>query len=85
MSNILPFLREAVFDPETTKVMSEAFDMACLALAGHGDIARLQQDLAKRIIQHAQYGERDPARLCDAALSALGFDRKTGWPGRTAS
>lgn len=73
MADILPFLREAVFDAEATTTMSEAFEMACKALPAGRDSEQLREGLAKRIIQHAQYGERNPVRLCAAALAAVGI------------
>lgn len=70
MALILTFLKEASFDPDTTQSMGEAFDRAC-QFAQTREPAILEA-LAKRILAHAQQGERNPDRLCQAALSALG-------------
>ena len=51
------------FDPEAITEMSEALEAACIELGeGARNIAAL------RIIAAARLGERDPARLREAAL-----------------
>ena len=77
MTSIIPFLRQNVFDPETTKVMGEAYDAACTELANGGSPALVKEVIAKRIIEAAKKGERDPKRLCAKALDALGLNRPT--------
>ena len=62
------------FDSEMTKNMGEAFDTACNELGGSGQPAVVKEIIAKRIINAARNGERDPHRLCDEALHALGID-----------
>ena len=75
MGSILPFARNESFDPETVRIMSAAFDAAWKELldVGHASTTRYKANatreaLAKRIIDIARRGERDPARLCLAAL-----------------
>lgn len=71
MSSILRFVPRGVFDDVTTRVMGEAFDAACKELHDTGQPEIVHEVLAKRIIKAAQRGERDVARLRDAALAAL--------------
>jgi hypothetical protein len=66
-------LQGAVFDPAATHVMGEAFDCACRSLRGIGQVGSVREIIAKRIIEVAREGERDPDRLCDYALHGLDF------------
>jgi hypothetical protein len=52
--------------------MGDAFDAACKELRDTGQPAVAREVLAERIIALARSGERDPARLRDAALAAFG-------------
>ena len=67
---ITPFLDgdASKFDPETKRVMGVAFEMACVALrlADRGD--RANEMLARRIIELAKAGERNPDVLCEGVL-----------------
>jgi hypothetical protein len=60
--------RGASPDPETIRVMGIAFEMALVALrlADCGDLAN--EVVARRIINLAKAGERDPERLCEAMM-----------------
>jgi hypothetical protein len=82
VASILPFIqkRGVVFDDHATKVMGEAFDAACRELHDIGQPALVYGMIAKRIIETAHKGERDPVRLRDAGVAALGFsgDSKAG-------
>jgi hypothetical protein len=78
MTSIIPFVRQNVFDAETTRVMGEAYDAACGELGNGGTPALVKEVIAKRIIEAAKKGERDPQRLCAKALDALGMN---GHPG----
>src|ERR1700716_3162862 len=60
------------FDPEITRLMGIAFEMALVALQRTDGIVNPTRDaVAKKIIELAKAGERDPEHLCDAALQAL--------------
>jgi hypothetical protein len=73
----VPFLEGAVFDPTATHAMGEAFDCACRLLHDIGELDNaLKQVIAKRIIEVARGGERNPNKLCEHALQALGFLHK---------
>ena len=76
MASILPFIRKAgaAFDDRMTAIMGEAFDSACRELNDSGQPPIVYEVIAKRIIDGARAGERDPLRLRNAALAALGFD-----------
>jgi hypothetical protein len=77
MASILPFIRKAgaVFDDSATQIMGEAFDDACKELHDTGQPAVVYEVIAKRIVDAAKNGERDLARLRNAGLAALGFDK----------
>jgi hypothetical protein len=53
--------------------MGKAFDRACQSLHDNGQPDLVRQIIAKRIIEVARKGERDPDELCARALQALGF------------
>jgi hypothetical protein len=59
------------FDPEAIAAMVEAFDAAFEALDDMGQPKIVLEIIAQRIIEAAKRGERDPARLVEAALPWL--------------
>ena len=65
---ITPFLDGTKFDPEAKRVLSVAFEMArvALRLADRGDLTN--EIIAKRIIELAKAGERNPDLLCEGVL-----------------
>jgi hypothetical protein len=77
----LPFpLRSdaSAFDPETISILNDAFENAWQSLNSGGSNVHLggheqqtSEILARRIIDLAKLGERDPRRLRDAALAHL--------------
>jgi hypothetical protein len=76
VASILPFIRaRADFDDETTRIMGEAFDAARATLQDRGQPQIVYEIIAKRIIEAAKKGERDPTRLRDAGLAALGYKK----------
>lgn len=69
-TTVIPFAHDAVFDPETTQIMGQAYESACEAL----DIEQpeiVKTLIAKRIIALAKTGERDANQLCRRALKAV--------------
>jgi hypothetical protein len=80
LATILQFIKKAglagVFDDHATKVMGEAFDAARKALHDAGQPDLVYEVIAKRIVDAAKSGERDPEKLRDWALTAFG--RKKG-------
>lgn len=79
MASILPFIQTQVdFDDHATRVMGEAFDAACAHLDETGLPKIVREIIAKRIIDAAKNGERNPIRLRELALAALDPDRPRG-------
>jgi hypothetical protein len=62
------------FDDAATLVMGEAFDRACASLHRFGSLVTAREMIAKRIIDAASNGERDPIRLCEQALIPFGIE-----------
>ena len=62
------FIQSSAFEPETISAMSEVLHAAFEELkdTGEPDVAR--ERIAARIVAAARLGERDPARLLEAAL-----------------
>jgi hypothetical protein len=54
--------------------MGEAFDAACQALQKKGQPSVIYEVVAKRIIESARKGERDPVRLRNAAVANMRFE-----------
>ena len=67
-------IQDVWFDDETMRAMSEAFDQACDALGKFGEGVTVREIIAKRIIEVAKNGERNPVRFYQQALKALGID-----------
>ena len=64
---IRPHLDGQKFDSETIRVMGLAeMALVALRLADRGDLAN--EVLARRIVDLAKAGERDPERLCEGVL-----------------
>jgi hypothetical protein len=71
-------LGNGAFDPETASLLASAFESAWETvkksgspLAADGQALSMREILARRIIDSAQTGERDPKRLINDALSHL--------------
>ena len=60
---IRPLLQDGVFSPEDITALATAFEdtLRALGLVDRSDPAVLM--VAKRIIEHAKHGERNPTRL----------------------
>jgi hypothetical protein len=67
---IRAYLNGEGFDPETVRLMGLAFEMALASLRS-GCTDPLREALARKIIEIAKTGERDPERLCEGALEDL--------------
>jgi hypothetical protein len=67
---ITPFIRHQEFDPETTRIMAIALEMARAAVKRDwGCHVYASHTLANRIIELAKGGERNPHVLCEQALN----------------
>jgi hypothetical protein len=62
-------MQRGAFDPEAIAAMTEVFDAACGKLGDVDQPEVAREVIAGRIIAAARLGERDPARLLEAALS----------------
>ena len=66
---------DSLFDPETIRTLTAAFEDAWRTLEGNGSIgpdADTKRDqLARRIIASAQAGERDMAKIRDDAVAFM--------------
>ena len=65
---ITQFFGGSYFDPEATRIMGIAFEMAreALQLGDRGNLAN--ERIAKRIIELAKAGELNPDLLCESVL-----------------
>jgi hypothetical protein len=72
MSKVVPLFEKTDIDPETVNVLALAYEKARKSLHDKGQPALVQEIIAARIIAAAKTGERDPDRLCETALLALG-------------
>lgn len=71
-AKVLQFSDRA-FDAETTALICQAFDKVCRALHDRGQPDAVKEVIAKRVIEIAGRGERDPDKMCEAALTSLGL------------
>jgi hypothetical protein len=60
-----------VLDDAATLAMGVAFDLACVSLRGFSRDNDVREAIAKRIVEAAANGERDPVRLHSKAF--MGF------------
>ena len=79
MTSVVGFVKEtelgSVFDDRATRAMGEAFEAACKDLDEAGQSSVVYVAVAKRIIEIAKSGERDPNQLRDRALTGFGYKR----------
>jgi hypothetical protein len=69
----LPFPdSDSSLDLATAALLDAAYDRALAELHDRGPDS-VRQAIARRIVTLAVAGERDPDRLCDKALVAVGF------------
>jgi hypothetical protein len=62
------FVEPGAFDPGAIEAMSEALDAACERLGDIDQPEVVREIMAVQIITVARFGERNPARLLQAAL-----------------
>jgi len=67
-------IQNVAFDDTATSAMGEAFDKACKSLRSFGTACTAREIIATRIIEAAENGERDPARLHEQALIPFGIE-----------
>jgi hypothetical protein len=61
------------FDAEAVASIGEAFDKACEEMRDKPQPDWFQETIAKRLIDIAAGGERDPEKMCESALTSLGL------------
>ena len=61
-----------LLNPEATQAMGDAFDRACRLLGDIAMLTHVREIMAKRIIEEAKLGERDPRQLCAWAIIQVG-------------
>jgi hypothetical protein len=64
-------LDSAAFDPAAVTALTNAYEEACAALRLIDRTDPLAEVVAKKIIEHARRGERDPIRLREAVLKEV--------------
>lgn len=69
---VVPLLHQSALDPEILAAASEAFDKALVLLGQRVHSDKIAELLARRIIDVAMTGERDPDRMRLAAIASLG-------------
>lgn len=72
MSKVVPLFQRTDFDPEMIATLALAYERARKSLHDKGQPELVQEIIAARIIAAAKSGERDPDKLCERALVALG-------------
>jgi hypothetical protein len=76
MGDVLRFIPpDIIFDPDTVAMLGVAFDKTIAALHDGRQPEIIRETIAKRIIALAAKGERNPGRLCEATLTAMGILR----------
>ncbi len=68
---IYRMIRDGVFEPEAIERMAAAYEHALRVLQLTDRTDPITEALARKIIEIAEVGERDPDRLCQRALAAL--------------
>ena len=66
-------IKDVSFDDAVTSAMGEAFDKACKFFQNFGPASKVHEIIAKRIVDAAKNGERDPIRLHEKALVPFGI------------
>jgi hypothetical protein len=73
---LTPYLTEGVFDPAAIAAMRAAYEVACASLGLVDKTGPFNEIVARKVIEIAGTGERDPERLSDLVLVALSEDKR---------
>jgi hypothetical protein len=72
MTSISPFIHAGtVFDDQTTSLLGAVYDAVCVGLKDTSQPDIVREIIARRIVEAAKKGERDPDRLRDVGVAAL--------------
>jgi hypothetical protein len=74
---LTPYLAGDVFDPPAIEAMTAAFDAARLSLQLADRDDPFTEIVARKVIEIAGTGERDPKRIYALVLFALSHDKRT--------
>ena len=72
--DVIRIVEGGSFDAEITRIMGQVFDKACNSLRDFGSAVLVHEIIAKRIIEAAKNGERDPARLYEQAVRVVSIE-----------
>ncbi len=73
-AQVIQLFRGAAFDPDAVERLCLAYDLASAALHDRDHRSTVVNEvIAKRIIDLAEQGERDPTIIASYALESLGF------------
>jgi len=70
---ICRFLQSSVFGPEAIERMATAYENTLRTVRLNEEAGPVNEVIAKKIVEIAQSGERDPARITALALKQLGI------------
>jgi len=76
MVDVIPFQTQA-FEPDVISAMSAAYERACGSVPKGNPGKLVRELLAKRIIELAQQGFRDPETMYAEAMNSYGLDPST--------
>ena len=71
MDDILQLVQDWAFDADTMQSVVLAFGMACRELNATETSSVIKKVIARRIMRHAERGDRSPDRLCRKAVDEL--------------
>jgi hypothetical protein len=76
MDDIFQLMQDWAFDPAAMQAVMLAFAMACREMNATETSSVIKNMIARRIVGHAQRGERDADRLCRRTVEELMPKRK---------
>jgi hypothetical protein len=77
---IYRMIRQSAFEPEAIERMTAAYEHALKVLGLIDRNDPITELVARKIIEIAEVGERDPDRLCQCVLDALRTERNATDP-----
>ena len=73
MGDVIRVFRDAAYDPEALELLCTAYGIARSALHDSGQPPIVNEVIARRIIEQAESGEREPRALAAGALKTFGL------------